>query len=201
MKEQLQQFVAGRSKITHREDDQGNPVLELETSELTPFRAKAVDSLAAFTTLGAVALSIYLLAQAGDKPELEQMIFALIAVIVSYPVSLRFWRSLLKTRTAIILTPDTIHFNGEKEQKTLSRMQDHSFSLRDHDKTLKEKRDHEFEIRRAQSRNQVLSKKPYYAESYHVVLIHMEQRHDLMEVFDKKSAHDVMAALKLCDNH
>lgn len=122
-------------------------------------------------------------------------------VIVSYPAGLKFWRSLLRQEAIIIMSTEHICFIEESSQLTLSRMQKHRFGMRPHDKALKERRDHEFEQRKAQQRGRVIYKKPYYSEAFHVVLVHMEQRHDLLEVYEKKNAHDVMAALKLCDNY
>lgn len=200
MNNKLQYLIAGRTKVIEREDEQGYPILEICTSELTPFGAKSVDNLVSLTTFSTMMLCIHLLMQAAN-PKPEMFILALFAILVSYPVSLNFWRSLFRSNITIIMTPETIQFDGEKGKMELSRMQKHNFTLRNHDKALKEKRDHELETKQAQRRNRVIVKKPYYSESVHVVLKHMGQRHDLIEVYDHKNAHDVTAALTLCDNH
>lgn len=197
---QLQNLVAGRTKITEREDKQGNPLLEIKTSELTPFRAKLADDLAQYTALITLMFSIYVLTL---PPPLgaTQIILVLFSLFASQPLSKWLWRSQFRKSTTIIMTLEHISFEGEKGWIKLSRMQKHIFKLREHDSTSTEKRHHDFATRQAQTRNRVSCHKPYYAESLIVVLKHMGQRNDLMAVYQHKEANDVMAALMLCDDH
>lgn len=73
MTSQLQHFVAGRTRINEQEDEQGNPILEIQTSELTPFRTKTVDSLVGLSCFCALVASGYMILQT-QAPQLEEMI-------------------------------------------------------------------------------------------------------------------------------
>jgi len=65
-----------------------------------------------------------------------------------------------------------------------------------HDKAREERELHERQKFRAQTRNEVISRKRYFDESFHIIFDYLGQRVDVVTIYDQKRA---AARLKACD--
>lgn len=206
MSHKLQALIAGNSRITEKTDADGRPVLILKTVEHTPRRLKTAHGAIFITRLLMTAFFGYIvffveLENVSPVDERNAVIGCFLNWLLALWAAPALWLGPLKKRAVIELGPDYIRFEGEKGLTTLSRMQKHKFLARPHDKAPQEQRlnDHIKEL--ARRKGKTITRAPLYGESYHIVLNHMGQRNDLLEIYGKTASRDVVSALTLCDEY
>lgn len=100
-----------------------------------------------------------------------------------------------------------IHLNGERFRfkkgrawKTYDRRLPHRFSLVPHRMGRKEQQNHQRIIQDAARRGQHITRKAYFAESYHLVFEYLGQAQDITAIYDRDRALKVLTRLKACDD-
>ncbi|MFM9926750.1 hypothetical protein VLK31_27455 [Variovorax sp. H27-G14] len=188
--------LAGKPATRMSRDKNGLPVFKIRTSVLTPLRAKAVDSIKSFVG-GALMLFVVFTVFANDFNWMAGCVVAVPACAVYFMAG---WTvtALFRQRTNIEMSVDALVRIGWR-LKRYDRRYSHSFVLYVHDKAQDEQRAHEEKIAQAGAKGKVLRLKPYYADSYHVCLMHGTTRRDLVEVYSLKDAELILQRLALCD--
>lgn len=166
---------------------------------LTPVAAKASDFLAK-ASIGYWVFGLFISAE--DHPISSQWGWLLYwgSALALYPAFLWFWKSIMKTGKTIVLNEDEFRITGVFFNERYNRKLPHSFALIRHDKTTSEQMQHEFEVRKASAHGNVIMKKPYYAESFHLTFEYMGQRNDVLEIYGHKDALAVVTRLKAIDD-
>lgn len=197
MTQRFQPLLAGKPVTRQTRDENGQPVYTIKAAVLTPFCKKLVDSfkehVAAFLVLAVGLVSI----DAGWNVVVA-LVLAGPAVLV-YAVTGLAITMLLRSRTSIEMRADSISKPGLFGRKRFDRAATHSFALYVHDKAQKEQREQEEKVAQAAAKGKVLRLKPYYADSFHVVMIYGTRRVDLLQVYGIKDAEAVLQRLALCD--
>ncbi|HKJ74229.1 MAG TPA: hypothetical protein VKA19_08955 [Alphaproteobacteria bacterium] len=189
----------GRPATWEHRDKDGRPAaFTIAPRELTPWRAKIADFLAAPTAFGIVAMNISYLEGIGNDSDWV-LAAAILLPLLAIPVLRGAWRYLLRKQVRILLTPEQVKVDGWLGWRCYDRTLPHSFALLAHDRTRAEQDAIEFEMRQAQARGQVIRKTRYFGESYHVHLQYLGQRVDLMTVFGQKPARALVERLNACD--
>lgn len=188
--------LADKPSTRMSRDKDGLPVYTVNPAVLTPLRAKAVDQIKLHVQ-GTLVLVLVLMVITSGFNLLLGAVLALPAWILYMVVS---WAvtAVFRCRTEIRMSVATISRTGWSRQH-FDRKVTHSFVLYVHDKAQKEQRQQEEQIANAGAKGKVLRLKPYYADSYHVCLMHGTTRRDLVEVYSIKDAEAILQRLALCD--
>ena len=188
----------GAPKTCEWVDDQGRTWFEIQTHTLTPLRAKVADLVAGSAALG---LSGNYLYQALQMPEAPPLAWAavLLAAPLTHPVFRKISRWLGKSYTDIHISEDRFSVRQEWRWRHYDRKLPHKFTLLVHDKAQREAQRHELEVRQASARGQVISKRKYYGDSYHLIYEYVGQRVDVVTIFGRKEALRIQERLNACD--
>ncbi|MFZ6769806.1 hypothetical protein ACO0LM_22360 [Undibacterium sp. Di26W] len=182
-------------------DKNGNIFFVVRPRELTPFRAKmsdrftkgVIDTLKAIFALGL----LYLFSESRLSLE-SAAIFVAEIFIFGWLVSQAF-RKMLRQTTTIKMTQEAISLRRWWGWQHFDRAIEHRFILIDHNLTREEAIRNDFEGREKQKEGKVIKAAVYYGQSAHVVLLYAGQRIDLLTVYDKARAADVVMRLQYCD--
>lgn len=190
--------LRGNPRTKLKRDRKKLPRFVIEPEELTPLRAKALDGFKSaakgLLTVGAV---LWVL----EKPNpggSDIVAAALLAWL--YYMGAVFWADVLLRKTTVIrMDTQTICVPGRFGRRRYDRNLEHQFALLLHDKAQEEARELDFKAREAASKGKLLKQKPYYGDSFHVVLVHGGHRRDLLTVYGLKEAAAIVARLQFCD--
>lgn len=176
----------------------GHPAYRVTPHVLTPWRARIADACTTFFKVVlafACVITFFMLDTAG-------LIQAglLVALYFAGGAGIRWvMRYAFRRRAEIVMTTEKIGVRRWFFWKWFPRQIEHRFSLQVHDAAQQEQRDLEFAVRKAASNGKVLRVTPYYADSFHVVLVLAGHREDLMTVYGAKDAAAVVARLQYLD--
>lgn len=186
-------------KTLIRQDDKGRPAYLVKARALTPLSAKIADG-SAFTLAASVSFGGTLghLAMTGLDAGWEGIAFWLGGMLLYPPLKWGFRKALNKTRR-ICIDAETISIQGSSGWTHLSRHTDHSFTLSQHEKTKEELIRNEIAERKAAMKGKVERKPRYYADSYHLDLLHAGTRYRLMDILTLRKAEDILSRLTACD--
>ncbi|PUB88025.1 MAG: hypothetical protein DBP00_07280 [gamma proteobacterium symbiont of Ctena orbiculata] len=165
---------------------------------LTPVRAMVADGTAVALTVGLAANNLFF-HESHYLTQDWQHIALLAAPVAAYPLLKLTLPWLFKTRTQIILTPSQISFKRGGRTRAYDRTKPHSYSVIEHDKTRREQERHELAVRRAQAEGEIIAKKKYFGDSFHICFNPIGQRKDILTVTGKKAALAILMRLKACD--
>lgn len=188
----------GEPATAEARDEAGNACFKITCKTITPFRERIVDSLTSVVDYGLWGMGVLGLIQSRDP---SVLIFLGGISLIGRRWYRRWIAEEFITSTTIMISEGAIAvqrgmFSGTE---TFDRHQVHRFALLQHDKAQDEQREHEHGQREDQSRREVELRKPYYQDSFFVVLEYLGQRHDLIEVYGRKDAMAILARLKACD--
>jgi hypothetical protein len=169
----------------------------VKITEITPEGATRADVLGALSNF---ALFVFLFFVAVGAGNALVWILCLGSLFFAYPIFVQhFYLSMAKS-TEVMFTPTEFRVKAEGGSwKIYNRTLTHRFMMMKHDKAREEREKHERKIRRAQARNEVISPKRYFDESYHIIFDYLGQRFDVVTIYDQKRATAVAARLKSCD--
>ena len=179
-------------------DHEGRIGFVITPRTLTPVRAM-IAYWAAVAMAIAIAVLILIFLEKHPLTDDREIIALLAIPFVAYPL-LKFtlpW--LFKTRTQIILTPTVISIKRWGRKRPYDRTQPHSFSILENDRTQWEQERHELAVRRAQTHGEIISKKKYFGNSFHICFNPIGQRKDILTVYGRKPALAILMRLKACD--
>lgn len=180
-------------------DREGRIGFVITPRTLTPARAMAADWTAAALSIGLATTNLFFHESHHLTHDWEH-IALLGAPVAAYPLLKLSLPWLFKTRTKIILTPSLISFKRGGLKKAYDRTMPHSYSVIEHDRTRREQERHELAVRRAQAEeSEIIAKKKYYGNSFHICFNPIGQRKDIMTVFGRKPALAILMRLKACD--
>lgn len=199
MTDNLDPSLEGFPKTRQIIDREGRIGFVITPRTLTPIRAMVADWVAVAMAI-TIAASILFFLENHPLAEDRETIALLGAPFAAYPLLKLALPWLLKTRTQIILTPSLISFKRGGRKKAYDRTMPHSYSVIEHDKTRREQERHELAVRRAQAEEgEIIAKKKYYGNSFHICFNPIGQRKDIMTVFGRKPALAILMRLKACD--
>lgn len=184
---------------TRQHEKDGKLTFTVKPRVLTPIAAKAADYLT-IASLSYWAFCLFIAAEDQSISSLWGWGLYWGSLLLFYPVFLWFWQSLLKTGNTLELDEEEFRIGGLFSCEKYNRKLPHSFALIQHDKTKTEQMKHEFEVRKENARGNVIMKKPYYAESFHLTYEYLGQRNDVLEIYGHKEALAVVARLKAIDD-
>lgn len=198
MRPHFQSPLAGNPPTTETTGVDGHPEFWIAPRELTPLRARVADHIA--QALGVV-LFLYCIIVFLDTRGAGLYEALLLAGLFLAGARALLWvtRKALRRRTEIVMTVDTIKVRRWLLWKDYARHLEHRFALLMHDKAEEEQRDLNHKARVAGARGVILKQTPYYALSFHVVLLYAGQRIDLLTVYGQKEAAAIVARLQYCD--
>ena len=188
----------GEPKTVQVTDEHGNTSFRVIPRVLTPERVKWAEFLAGLCTLTLMGVGFYGLTEVPEAPS-WQWFAVLFAPVIVFPVLNSFWQSLFYTGTEIVMTRDEFRVRRWNGWNRYDRTLKHQFTLIPHDKAQKEKDQNEFMARRAQADGRVIAPKRYYGDSFHVVFKYLSQRNDVVTVYGRNEAIDILTRLVDCD--
>ncbi len=179
-------------------DRAGRIGFDITTRTLTPVRAMIAYGTAIALTAGLAATNLFF-HESHHLTHDWQHIALLAAPIATYPLLKLSLPWLFKTRTKIILTPTMISFRRVGRKQAYDRRSPHSFSILENDRTQWEQERLELAVRRAQAQGEIISKKKYFGNSFHICFNPIGQRKDILTVYGRKPALAILMRLKACD--
>ncbi|MFZ3287779.1 MAG: hypothetical protein WA191_13140 [Telluria sp.] len=190
--------LSGKPYTVKSRDRKDFPKFTIKPHELTPLRAKFVDSVNAVLeialTIGCIASQIY-----HPNPDWESIVGAVLISVITYYVIGGLVRWILRRSTKIVMTTDEIRVRRWFGWQHFDRNLEHRFSLLVHDLAKVEQQRHEFETRQASAQGRVIGKTVYYGESFHIVLIYAGHREDMLSVYGQKESAAIISRLQYCD--
>lgn len=196
MKQSLSPFH-GYPKTRQYDDDHGHPAFKVVPSYLTPTGARIADTIGIGCMVWFVLLGV---ASLGNPAAQGGGLFAIIIPILLLAAIQAMCRSFFKTQTKLELTNEHFIVYGAFGSRQFDRSLPHRFTLIPHDKTEEEQEKHLLEERQAQSRGQIIKKRKYYGDAYHLSYEYLGQRNDILTVMGKKDALAIAARLKAIDD-
>jgi len=188
----------GEPKTETFTDQHGNPAFRIKAETITPEGVKRAEFWAGLSVLALWGFGFYVLIQNPDAPSP-----AWFALLVGPPFAYRFfekfWTFSYIQQTWIEMTIDQFRVKRFPGWQVFDRTVEHKFELYPHDKKRAEKDANEFAIRRAQARGQVIAPKRYYGDSFHVVFKYLSQRNDIVTVYGRNEAAEILSRLIDCD--
>lgn len=188
---------AGEPATTQFTED-GQPGFKVTAKFLTPGRRRLADLLGLGVCLSICAAAITAMSpEASDQPFWAWPLATVAPLFFRRQVSDLF-ATTLRTTTRIVFTKKRIRVRRGLRRQSFDRALPHRFLMLAHDRALDERERHEFAARIAQQ-GQLVRKKKYYGDSYHIVLEYLGQRNDLLTVYGRKEALAILARLKAVD--
>ncbi|MCP8685950.1 hypothetical protein [Marinobacterium sedimentorum] len=184
---------------THQYEKDGKLTFTVKPRILTPLAAKTADLLTA-ASLCFWGFGLFISAEDQAINNLWGWLLYWGSLFALYPVFRWLWQSMLKTEKTLVLDADEFRVGGIFSGAGYNRKLAHSFALIRHDKTKVEQMQHEYEVRKASAQGKVIMKKPYYAESFHLIFEYMGQRNDVLDIYGHKEALAVVTRLKAIDD-
>lgn len=190
--------LSGRPVTYALQDINGQPKFIIKPEELTPLRCMAADGI---KFLLGVVLSVTCVVAILNLPAffVEPVLRIIAPAVIAYFVFGWLFRIVLKRNTKIVMTTEAISVRRWYGWVRYNRNFPHQFALLNHDKTLEEKQRYELATRKASAKGQIIQKKVYYGQSFHVVLVYAGQRRDLLTVYGQKEATAIVTRLQYCD--
>ncbi len=179
-------------------DEYGNPALKVMIYAITPEGARRADALAAFSTCMLWFFSFYVMGSAQPTIGLIWIVGLIAPFWMHKRIMQVFYNKLAKT-TEVLFTPAAFQVKTKKGWEVYDRTLTHSFAMIEHDKTREERELHARQSQRDQMNRQVVARKRYYGDSYHITFMYMGQRFDVVTIYDQKRATAVTARLMACD--
>ena len=179
-------------------DENGEDGFEVRAQALSAKRARAADGLGKLSCmLSVIVVSIVLL----NIPDAGWLTWLLIGApfLTTTPHFQTLWAQWLKQTTTMRFTEDRFGVLRYGVWQTHNRRFRHSFAIIEHDDAENERRQHEFTKDSARARGRAVSLKPYFGDTFIVVLEILGQRYDLIEVYGRKEAMTIVARLRACD--
>lgn len=118
---------------------------------------------------------------------------------MAYPLLMRLVRIAFRKRLRIELTRDSVRVRKFLRWRTYNRQIAHRFCLVPHRLTQKEQLRHQQAIQQAARRGQTVSRRSYYAESFHLIFEYLGHAHEITAIYGQERAMAVLARLKACD--
>ncbi|MEW8508976.1 MAG: hypothetical protein AB2598_19985 [Candidatus Thiodiazotropha sp.] len=198
MKQEILSPFDGEPKTALFTDEDGNPAYRIKTETITPEGVKRSEFRAGLSVLGLMAFGFHMLTQQPQAPAAAW--FALLIVpVFAYRFFEKFWTYSHIQQTEMVMTLRQFRIKRGNQWQIFDRTFAHKFKLFDHDKTRVEKDANEFAVRRAQARGQVIAPKRYYGDSFHVVFEYLSQRNDIVTVYGRNEAANILTRLIDCD--
>lgn len=166
--------------------------------ELTPLRAKALDSLA-WIWFVLMAYVIFIISENTHQYGQAGLTIGGIIFLIFLSITGLIYFHIFLKKTTIIITGKLFCVKSFWGSKKYDRQLRHKFSLLPHDKAQEEKISLDLKVREAQARRKIISPKIYYGKSYHLVFEHMGQRRDITTIFGHNDALAALARLNACD--
>ena len=189
---------SGRPRTLRATDKNGDPVFRVSPCELTPARAMAADGFSTVTCLGAVAEGVLYLQSLNVVPG-HYWAVAIAGPFAVYPFFKGLVRALLRKRLRFEVTRDEFRVRKWFGWKTFSRQYGHRFLLAPHRLARKEQQAHQRQIQSAARRGKTITKRPYFAESYHLIFEYVGQPHEIGTFLERERAMAVQMRLRACD--
>lgn len=165
---------------------------------LTPLRARIANYVAAASGATMVALGLYGMWQSGNF-DLETLCDVGVISVTNVLIMRLGLGHILKRGVRVIFSEEKIVIRSTYSERSFERAYPHAFALLPHDKAAQEKERHAFLERKRPPKWWSLQRKKYYGKSYHVVLTHLGERHDILSVYGHKRAARIQARLQACD--
>lgn len=180
--------LAGKPYTSTFETAGGRKGYKVLPYELTPLCAMIVDKVSVFAaTLFAILLAVKAFQSSGTSYGIEHALTFLGFVLVVYVATREFLRGALRKPSRIVFHDQTIAVGLWPFREFYDRNIEHSFALIQHDEADTEQR--------LASQKQ----KPYFRDSYHVILMYAGQRNDVLTVYGRKEAIAILQRLIYCD--
>lgn len=189
---------AGGPETAESTLEDGTKQITVMPSAIMPLRAKLADWLSLLTFFTAVGYAIFLANQI--YPASQEESIALIALpFAAYVLAkLVFYRAFQKS-VRVVYMPDRLVVHKMFGPKSFDRSMPHSFALYTHEK--KERENEILSYREKKRAHWWISRsaKRYCGKSYYISFEYMGQRNDIMLVYKRKKAQEIIARLKACD--
>lgn len=198
MKTSYKSPLQGKPWTVQTEDRNGLPKFTITARALTPPGARVADTVRDGLRIGAACGAVWIVMNE-PKPELGFIGFVGIGAYTGYRLLASYTKELLSRRTVIVMSPDTIKVRRWFGWHRYDRLLKHQFVLLGHDQADSEARQNDHEIREASAQGKVITKEPYFGNSYHVSLLYAGQRIDVLTAYGHPQASAIAARLRLCD--
>lgn len=179
-------------------DDQGRRAFIVTPRYLTPWRFKVARFAANVTAWALMFASVFLVDCMVIEPGWE-VVAAFFAPWVLWQLWFAIACALCSSKTRFEMTEDTLKVRCLFGCRKFDRTIPNSFALPPHNSAIAEQRKHELIIRQEASKGRVIAKMPIYANSWHVALIYLGQRHDLMTIYGQQDAEALLCRLQACN--
>ena len=191
--------LSGRPASVEWRDKNDKPRFVIKPSVLTPLRCKVVDGFKAL--IGVVLFVSCVLAILG-LPELfvEPVAMNVGASVIAYLGFGWLFKMFLMSDSKIEMTIDEIKVWRWYGWQCFNRNIEHQFALLNHDKMRDEQLKHDLAHRKSAAKGNILQKKVYYGDSFHVLLSYAGHRRDLLTVYGQKEAVAIVKRLQHCDS-
>ncbi|MEO1660111.1 MAG: hypothetical protein AAFR51_03925 [Pseudomonadota bacterium] len=178
--------------------EDGTQQITVVPSAITPLRAKFADWLSWMATLTAISFCIYFLREVTIGSSEEALAIYLSPFAAYFLTKFVLYRALKKS-VRVVYTPDRLSIHKVLGVKRFDRAMPHSFALYHH-----EKKDREEELLSYREKKRAgwwfsRSPKRYCGKSFYISFEYMGQRNDVMLVYKRKTAQQIIARLKACD--
>ncbi len=170
----------------------------IKPSALTPFRARIVDWLCLLTTVAA-AIGALFVAMSFEAPKLWHFILTGTLPALAFGLSRCAFDRLLRKSARVVFTPDEFVIDGLFGERRFDRNMPHRFALYPHNRAEREAEIIRFRMSRPQKSWRLFPPKHYLGSSYHLSFEYLDQRNDIMTIYRREIAHQILARLKACD--
>jgi hypothetical protein len=167
--------------------------VQVELCELTPEGAQRADGLGAFAGFILLVVTLCMLSQG------PVFLAPFLGALLVPPLVSGWTRRALRRAVHVVFTPTEFKVKRKGKWYVYNRSIDHSFMVLEHDRARYEREALDVLARREQSKGTFKVYTRYYGEAAHVCLNYYGQRHDLIDVYDKRRAQAVAARLQACD--
>ena len=179
-------------------DDQGRRAFIITSRYLTPWRFK-LTRISANVTAWMLFIGVLVSLEKFENLSGWVVLGIVLAPLLLWQVWFSLFRMLLSRKTRFELTEDTLKVSNLLETKSYDRTIPSSFALPPHNSAIAERRKHELIVRQEASKGRVVAKLPIYANSWHVALMYLDQRHDLMTIYGLQDAEALQLRLQACN--
>lgn len=190
---------SGRPRTIKAAGARGETIFRVYPRELTPLRAMIADGVSLTLCLGAVAEGVLYLQTQALVPDWHWAA-AIGGPFTLYPLVMRFARTLAAKQTRIEMTHQQFRVRTWFRWRNYDRQISHRFLLAPHRLAKKEQQAHQRAIEDAARRGRSIAKRPYYAESYHLIFEYLGQAQEIATIYGRDRAMAVQARLKACDD-
>lgn len=177
----------------------GASIYRVFPRELTPVRAKAADGIALASCFGGMAEAVLYLADMTSVPD-HYWVGAFAGPLALYPIAKRLTRGLFAKGLRIEMSGERFRVKRWFGWRAYDRQIPHRFSLVPHRKAEREQEAHMIAQQQAAQRGQMIRKRAYYGQSFHLVFEYLGHAHELAEIYGQERALKVLARLKACDD-